>query len=323
MGKDTPVGSEDSHPDVAIIGAGPAGLAAARELKIRGLTTRVVDKGRGPGGRLSTRRMGETRFDHGAHAFDFPLGKARNVLERWTAQGVVGPWHPIERGKTEPSSYWVGTPAMNAVLRTEADELQVAFGTRITELRRNGGRWSLIDQNDEITCQSPRVIVAIPAPQAKALLAPTGFRHLEALEGVEFDPVWAFMFEGPDRTELGFDALKHPSTIISHAEAQSSKPGRRLDRSWVAHATVEWSQAHLEDDARIVEQHLAEELSSILGSEITPPWSAHRWRYALVRTPVGMESLIDETRGLTACGDWCLGSTVEHALLSGRAAGRG
>ena len=89
------------------------------------------------------------------------------------------------------------------------------------------------------------------------------------------------------------------------------------------HATTEWSRTHLEDDPSTIEQLLSEELTSLLNTEITPPWSVHRWRYGVVRRPVGMESLIDETIGLTACGDWCLGPTVEHALLSGFSAGRG
>ena len=130
------------------------------------------------------------------------------------------------------------------------------------------------------------------------------------------------MFQGPARDAIGFDALEHPSSMIAHAEAQSSKPGRRQDRSWVAHATVEWSRQHVEDERPVVEELLAGELTRLLETEITPPWSAHRWRYGLVRTPVGREALVDESRGLVACGDWCLGPTVEDALLSGRAAGR-
>ena len=316
------MGSEHNQPDVAIIGAGPAGLAAAAELMKQEKTVCVFDKGRGPGGRLSSRRRGETRFDHGAARLDFPLGQARHMLEQWVREGAAASWNPITRGHAEPSSHWVGTPAMNAVIKLDAEKLDVTFGTRVTELRRHDGIWNLIDQDGKTTCRSPRVIIAIPAPQAKELLEDTGFHHLAKLEAVEFDPVWAFMFEGPDRRALGFDALIHPSATISHAEAQSSKPGRRRDRSWVAHATVEWSRTHLEDEPSRIEQLLSEELSSILETEITPPWSVHRWRYAVVRTPVGIESLVDETLGLTACGDWCLGPTVEHALLSGLAAGR-
>lgn len=42
---------------VAIIGAGMAGLSCARALVQAGVAVELFDKGRGPGGRMSTRRV--------------------------------------------------------------------------------------------------------------------------------------------------------------------------------------------------------------------------------------------------------------------------
>ena len=50
---------------IAIIGAGIAGLACARKLAQAGVHAVVFDKGRGIGGRVATRRAGDLRFDHG------------------------------------------------------------------------------------------------------------------------------------------------------------------------------------------------------------------------------------------------------------------
>ena len=41
---------------IAVIGAGIAGLSCATELQGAGVTVRIFEKSRGPGGRMSTRR---------------------------------------------------------------------------------------------------------------------------------------------------------------------------------------------------------------------------------------------------------------------------
>ena len=67
-----------SQPDCAaqrvlIIGAGMAGLSCAAALGSVGHAVTLIDKARGPGGRMSTRRvdtpLGQAAFDHGAQYF--------------------------------------------------------------------------------------------------------------------------------------------------------------------------------------------------------------------------------------------------------------
>ncbi|MCX7432565.1 MAG: FAD-dependent oxidoreductase, partial [Planctomycetia bacterium] len=57
---------EPFEPDVVIIGAGIAGLSAAGELVASGRRVLVLEKSRGVGGRMATRRVGEAVCDHGA-----------------------------------------------------------------------------------------------------------------------------------------------------------------------------------------------------------------------------------------------------------------
>ena len=71
---------------IAIIGAGMAGLACARMLAVAGMMPVILDKGRGIGGRLATRRAPEGRqFDHGAQ---YVTAKDPGFAALLTDQGI-------------------------------------------------------------------------------------------------------------------------------------------------------------------------------------------------------------------------------------------
>lgn len=69
-------------PEIAVIGAGPAGLACADRLAEHGLQVQVFDKGRQSGGRVARRHHGGMTFEHGAAGL-------RPVIENLTAKVPV------------------------------------------------------------------------------------------------------------------------------------------------------------------------------------------------------------------------------------------
>src|SRR3712207_9580914 len=73
-----------------VVGAGISGLLAARELQAEGWRVTVLDKGRGVGGRMATRRVGGGNFDHGAQFFTVRGGRFAGLVEGWAAGGGVG-----------------------------------------------------------------------------------------------------------------------------------------------------------------------------------------------------------------------------------------
>src|SRR5579862_5395877 len=60
------VASVPTMSSVAIIGAGMAGLAAARALTAVGVSIVIYEQSRALGGRVATRRIGDCIVDHGA-----------------------------------------------------------------------------------------------------------------------------------------------------------------------------------------------------------------------------------------------------------------
>ena len=78
-------------------------------LQAGGMAVTLLDKGRGPGGRMSTRRvttaLGEASFDHGAQYFTVRDPDFARCVEQWRAKGVAARW------PAAGDDAWVGTPA--------------------------------------------------------------------------------------------------------------------------------------------------------------------------------------------------------------------
>jgi len=79
---------------VVVIGAGLAGLMAAGEIAGHGIDVVVLDKGRGVGGRMATRRIaapnGRTALlDHGAQFFTVRHDEFARLVEASHTSGVV------------------------------------------------------------------------------------------------------------------------------------------------------------------------------------------------------------------------------------------
>lgn len=105
----------NSSPDVAIIGAGITGAAAAYRLSQLGILADVYEIDSNVGGRMARFQFGGAVFDHGAQFFTTRGNEFRTLVEAAEADGAVEVW---TRGFGEaPDGYerWRGVPDMTAL----------------------------------------------------------------------------------------------------------------------------------------------------------------------------------------------------------------
>ncbi|WP_213875274.1 FAD-dependent oxidoreductase [Pseudomonas sp. dw_358] len=317
---------------IAIIGTGIAGLAAAQALHKAGHSVQLFEKSRGPGGRMSSKRSEVGSLDMGAQYFTARDRRFVNQVQQWQAAGCVGEWTPLlynsNSGVLSPSPdeqiRWVGTPRMSAIGREMLGELPVEYACRITEVFRGTQHWHLQDADGRNFGPFSHVIIAVPAPQATALLA-TVPKLAAAAAGVQMDPTWAVAvaFDAPLQTAMqGCFVQDSPLDWVAR---DRSKPGRDTTRdTWVLHATSTWSRQHIDLPKEQVIEHLHGAFAELLDCTMPAPsfTLAHRWLYA---RPVGgreWNTLADVDLGVYVCGDWCLSGRVEGAWISGSEAAR-
>ncbi|WP_379546156.1 NAD(P)/FAD-dependent oxidoreductase [Qipengyuania sp. DSG2-2] len=304
--------------DIAIIGAGMAGLACATRLAASGRSVVLFDKGRGPGGRMATRRAevnGKTvRFDHGAQYFTVRDPAFIEAVANWRKAGAVASWPAAGKEAL------VGTPGMNAPLRRMAEALKVHWGTRVQTLSRNDICWQLSFEGDRPAEQFAQVVVAIPAEQAADLLAEAAPDWSGQAAASTSQPCWALMASFAEKLPLN-DVFQ--DSDIAWAARGASKPGRDAGEHWVIHASPQWSQTFLELAPETAAVALLARFCELAGIPKRVPVhsAAHRWRYAMAEKPANggnaSPMLWDKDKGLGVCGDWLANPRVEGAWVSG------
>lgn len=305
---------------VAIIGAGMSGLSCAATLVRSGHQVSLFDKGRGPGGRMSTRRMatplGEAHFDHGAQYFTVRDPAFMSQVARWSASGVASPWPAAGTGA------WVGVPTMNAVVKDMAEQQDVTFGWHVRGLVRRDGAWHLSGETrgGERQSKGPfdAVVISLPPEQAAAIVALHDLSLAATALAARSQPCWTGMFAFDDRVMSKADTVRDAG-LISWAARDAAKPGRKGPETWVVQANPHWSAKHIEDSNDDVAQALLGALGAALGIALPTAVvaTAHRWRYAM-STGSNLGSLWSPNSRIGICGDWLLGPRVENAWISGR-----
>ncbi|MDG5750790.1 FAD-dependent oxidoreductase [Qipengyuania sp. XHP0211] len=300
---------------IAIVGAGMAGLACATQLARDGRRVTLFDKGRGPGGRMATRRAeigGETvRFDHGAQYFTARDTGFQEQVALWERESVVARW------PAAGEDAWVGTPAMNAPIKALAEPLEVQWAARVTDIVKSEQGWRL-NVDDEIH-EFESVVFGIPAEQAAELLADIHAEFADRARRTQSRPCWALMAQFPERLECGDVLRGGEGDTVSWAARNGAKPGHDGSESWVVHGSPDWSLAHLEEEAENVAGQLLD--AFLHQAEVMPQaplhMAAHRWRFAMAEPIDGPDALWDAEARIGVAGDWLIAPRVEAAWLSG------
>ena len=325
----------DPVPRVAVIGAGISGLVAARTLADHGLSVMVFDKGRGVGGRMSTRRVdGQSRFDHGAQYFTARDRRFQRHVQSWIEQGVVARWPDPQSDpsqkivvfrngersfKPDSQERFVGVPGMNGICKHLAKDLEVTLTTRVEKIEPTTVGIRLTDNVGNVLGEFDRLIVSAPAGQSAELLA--NFPLLaNPVSRIVMQPCWAALVTLPDSIDDDWVGSFIHDSILTWAARNSTKPQRPTGfEDLLLHAGHEWTAENWECDADSVAAEMLDAFWKCSGIAPQKPVQiqAHRWKFAIPENPAATRSFFDTDSGIAACGDWAGGPRVEGAFLSG------
>ncbi len=309
---------------IAIVGAGIAGLSAARALVDRGHTVKVFERGPVAGGRVATRVIepielprglsGAVAFDHGAQYFTVRDQRFSELAAEWERSRAIARWTGRVvsfdgegwEDVAEGTHRYVGIPGMDAIAAVMAAGIDIEYGRRVESI-------------DQLLGDCDHAIVAVPADQARALISKVPVLFSTS-NHVAMKPNWTVMAAFEERVATRFDAAFVNRSPLGWIARNTSKPKRnwKID-CWVLQASPAWSEAHANDQRDDVGSFLMEAFEDLVPSGLPRAFHAgvHRWRHAQADPPLAIGALHDAQSRVTICGDWCRGSRIEDAWLSG------
>jgi renalase len=308
---------------VVVIGAGICGLVAAQRLVDSGVDVVIIDKGRSPGGRLATRRIGNATLDHGAQFFTVRTPAFQRQVDDWVERGLVSTW---SNGFASDDGHprLVATNGMNSLAKDLASDLDVrcstmAFTIRPVATPEGGAAWEVVI-DDASVHPADAVIVTTPLPQAYALLADSGLHLPDSLIRTDYDRTIALL-----ATLDGAPAIPPPGGLQAPTPdlsfiADNQAKGVSAAPAITVHASAAWSEAHWDDEPDDLHVALTDLCRPWLGDATIIEAQVKKWRFATPRSPWPDPCWVAEGGTVVLAGDAFDGPRVEAAHNSGLAA---
>lgn len=308
---------------VAVVGAGIAGLVAARDLAADGAQVVVVEKSRGLGGRMAARRVGDTVVDHGLPVFEAPPGGVLAGLVDAFAPGAVA----LDGDALAWPAGMTALPKAMAAADAGPGRVEVLLGTRVAGMRAAGGAVELAQDQGNTIGTFDAVVLTPPAPQAVELLeAGPEPGRADALRDVAYDMA-VMVLAGYAIADPGWLAARPDAGPVAYVVNESLKGRAPVDGVVPVVARLRHEASERLFDAADVDV-LAEALpavATVLGPGTPDPaWAqVKRWRYCVARTRVDQSAANPAGVRIVIAGDAvAAGPSVEDAARTGAWAAR-
>lgn len=313
-----------SNPTV-IVGAGLAGLVAARRLADAGREVVVFEAAPVVGGRLATWRREALVADHGAQFFTVRSATFESFVNGLVSAGLVSEWC---RGFGEVDGYprYRVEGGMDRLAQHLTGGLDVRCGVTVRALRAvpsaggrgTGGYEVGLDDGDPVAAD--QVLLTPPVPLLLPLLAAGDIAIDPELAAITYHRVLALVvgLDGPSSVpEPGARQLEDgPFSFV----ADNRQKGLSAGVVVTLHTSHQRSAEHWDEDDETLRHRLIGWAEPWLGGRRQTVVELIRWHHAGPLRP-WPEAVATVAPGLFIAGDAFAGPKVEGAFLSGWAAG--
>ena len=288
-----------------------AGLSAANELVKNGHQVIVLDKGRGVGGRMSTRTINEAKADHGAQYFSAKTSEFQELISQLQSENIVAEWKIPQRENVR----YVGGKGMNTIPKKLAQNLNIVLNEKVVlisdnEVKTESGNSYFFDN----------LIITIPIPQTTDLFHQSQInisnQDQAVFDSIHYEPCIAVMAVLNQPTDIvggGIILENQPVAWI----ADNFQKGITETPTATLHASANYSAEHFDDDLQNVAKDMLSSVNQYVMPDNIQSFQVHRWKFsnAVKRHKKPFYQL--ENQNIFLGGDGFGIGNVEGAFLSG------
>jgi predicted NAD/FAD-dependent oxidoreductase len=311
---------------VGVVGAGIAGLAAARALVQGGCEAVVFESEAHAGGRCRTVSIGPYTFDPGATSI-VPRGRPveRAMTQELDATDLVKIALPVYthdgrrvyKGAGVPAtSRYCYTPGIQRFAELLADGTDVRLGTTVSSIEKADHQYTVLGERFDA------LVVATPTPTSENLIATIGDQRkayntryrscLSVLLGYERD------FQAPYHAVVAEESA-HPLHWLSIENLKV--PGRAPEgcTALVVQMGPKYSKWNFDAPEPDVVADALVDVERVIGRGFDSPkvQAIVRWSHSQPDSVSGFETLNPPGTRLVIAGDGLEGGRIEHAYDSG------
>ena len=317
----------NKQPSCLIVGGGITGLIIAQNLQRNGIAATVLDKGRGIGGRLATRKIGNADkygvFDYGAQYFSVQNPKFQTWVDEWLLEGIITEW---SRGFNETDRKYPryrGVISNRAIAKYMAQDLDVHTSTRVNQVNYQDEQWLVsTEQGQKFTGNF--LAITAPMPQTLALLtnseiaiSPSIYTQLQQ---ISYSPCIALLalLNKPSTIPApgGIFTETEPVAWLADNQQKQISPEPAI----TLHGTADFSSEYWDADDQEIAEIMLSAANKWVERDSVIEYQIHRWRYSLAKPGFPEAYCYFPKLPLVLAGDGFIAPKIEGAALSAIAA---
>ena len=297
--------------DLIIVGAGLTGLNLAKELQGLNphLNILILEKSKSCGGRMATRRVGESRFDHGAQ-FIKHSERTQKIIDFWEQQKI------LKKFSSHLFNASCGQLVMTQLAKKLAENLKISYNQKAISLEKSLTGWKLnLDSGESLFAN--QVVLTCPLPQSLDILNQSKIAFDPTLQEINYQKAIAQLVQM--ESDLGEEMI-YAEQVDENIFTVTSQHHKGLStlNEYTLVMTPEWSDKHFEKSDEDILKASMDLLNKTFAKNQVLNLQIKKWRFA---QPAQTWKLPFENpaEGLYLAGDAFGGPSLTGAIRSSEA----